>query len=82
MGGGAGEVGAGFRWGDQRERDRLEDQDVDGRMILKSIFRKWNKGMGGRHWIGLAQETNRWRAILNMAMNLRVPQNSGNILTS
>jgi hypothetical protein len=31
-----------FRWGYPRERDRLEDQGVDGRIILRWIFRKWD----------------------------------------
>jgi hypothetical protein len=30
-------------------------------------------------WIDLAQE--RWRAVVNAAMNLRVPLNAGNFLT-
>jgi hypothetical protein len=32
----------------------------------------------GVDWIGLAQERNRWRALVNAVMNLRVPPNAGN----
>ena len=36
------EVYTGFWWGHPRERDHLEDPDVDGRIILRWIFRKWD----------------------------------------
>jgi hypothetical protein len=47
---------------------QLEDIGVDGRIILKLIFRKYDGGLG---WIGLAQDW--WRALVNAVMNLRVP---------
>jgi len=36
----------------------------------------------GMDWIELAQDRGRWRALVNEAMNLQVPQNAGNFLTS
>jgi hypothetical protein len=42
-------VHAGFRWGDLRERDHFEDLCVDGTIILKWIFKKWD----GEAWTGL-----------------------------
>jgi hypothetical protein len=30
-------------------------------------------GWGGVDWIGVAQDRNRWRALVNAVMNLRVP---------
>jgi hypothetical protein len=54
----------------------LEDPGVDGRIILRWIFRKWD---GGVDWIDLAQD--RWQALLNTVTNLRVPQNAANFLT-
>jgi hypothetical protein len=46
---GTGEVHAGFWWGELRERYHLEDLGVDGRIILKWIFKKWH----GEAWSGL-----------------------------
>jgi hypothetical protein len=38
----------GFWWGTLREIDHLGDASVDGRTILKWIFRKWELEVGTR----------------------------------
>jgi hypothetical protein len=43
---GRGEVHTGFWWGNLRERDHLEDLGVDGMIISRWIFKKWNRGLG------------------------------------
>jgi len=53
-----------------RERYQLEDPGVEGRVILRWIFRKWEAGYG---LIELAQDRDRWRALVNAVMNLQVP---------
>jgi len=58
----------GFCWGNLRKRDCLGDPGVDGRIILRWNFRKLDV-----HWIELAQNWDRWRALVNAVMNLRVP---------
>ena len=47
-----------------RSRHRWEDNI---NMYLKEV------GSGGMNWIELAQDRDRWRAIVNAVMNLRVP---------
>ena len=58
---------AGFWWGNLTERVHLEDLVVDGRIILKWILEKWD-----RDWFDVAQDRDRWWALVNAIMNLRV----------
>jgi hypothetical protein len=64
------EVHTGFWWGDMRESEHLGDAGVNGRIILKWIFKEWK---GVTHYIKLAQDRDRWRALVNAVINLRVP---------
>jgi hypothetical protein len=54
-------------WGDLREGDHVDDLGVDGRIILKWIFKECVA------WIDTAQDRDRWQALVNAVMNLRVP---------
>jgi len=60
-----------FWWGNLKERDHWGDPSVDGRIILKWMFRKWD--VEGINWIEQAHDRDRWRALVNAVMNLRVP---------
>jgi hypothetical protein len=44
------EAHTGFWWEDLREGDHLRDPGVDGRIILKWIFKTWDEGA----WTGLS----------------------------
>jgi len=56
-----------------RPRQRWEDNI---KMVLQEV------GCGGMDWIELTQDRGRWWALVNAAMNLWVPQNVDNFLTS
>ena len=64
------EMHTGLRRGRLKERDHFELPGVDGRIILKWIFRKWD---GGMDWIDLAQDRDGWRALVNAVTNFSVP---------
>jgi len=54
-----------------KETTTWEDPGLDRRMILK-----WNLkevGCRGMNWIDLAQDRDKWRALVTAVMNLRVP---------
>jgi hypothetical protein len=63
--------------GNPGERNHMEDPD-DGRIILRWIFHTWDRGMD---WIYLVPNMERWRALLNLVMNLRFPLTAVNFLT-
>ena len=63
----------------------------EGRRPLGRSRRRWvdnirmdlqEVGCGYMDWIGLAQDRDRWRTLVSGVMNLRVPWNAGNFLTS
>jgi hypothetical protein len=53
-----------------KERHYLENIAVDGHVMLKWIFQKWN---GDMDWSDLTKDIDRCRAFVNSVMNLWVP---------
>ena len=49
-----------------RPRHKWEDND-NIKMDLQEV------GWGGMDWINLAQDRDRWQALVNMVMNIQVP---------
>jgi len=61
----------------KRPLGRLRCRWVDNIMMdLQKV------GCGFMDWTGLVQDIDRWRMLLSAVMNLRVPRNAGNFLTS
>ena len=60
----------------KRPLGRPRHRWVDIRMDLQEV------GCGYMDWIGLAQDRDRWQTPVSAVMNLRVPWNAGNFLTS
>jgi hypothetical protein len=48
----------------------LEDKGVDEKVILKWSFKKL---YGGKDWIGLPQNRDKWQALVNTVMNFQMP---------
>jgi hypothetical protein len=69
----------------------LVGRPPEGRRPLGIPRRRWEDnikmdleqiGFGDVDWIHLAQDTDRWRALVNTVMSLRIPWNAGSFLTS
>jgi len=63
-------VYTGFWWGKPEGKRPLGYPGVDGRIIRWAFM---EVGCGGLDWIELAQDRDRWRALVNAVMNLLVP---------
>jgi hypothetical protein len=70
------------RMGEKRIAYRLLVGKPEGKIPLGRPRRRWlddiridlgEVGWGDVDWIGLAQDRNRWRALVNSVLNLRVP---------
>jgi hypothetical protein len=68
--------------GEKRNVYRLLVGKPEGKRPLGRPRRKWmdiirmhlgEVGLGDVDWISLAQDRNRWRALVNLVLNLRVP---------
>jgi hypothetical protein len=66
--------------GNLKEGNHLENLCPFGRIIFTQIFSKWD----GEAWTGLIWPRigDRWRTVVSAVMNLLVPENAGNFLTS
>jgi hypothetical protein len=53
----------------------MENLVVAGRIIFKWVMKKYLQevGCGRVDWIGLAEDRDRWWALVRAVMNLRVP---------
>jgi hypothetical protein len=65
--------------------------NTEGEVIFRRPRRRWEEkikinfnkiGWQRVGWSDLAQAMDKWRALVNVVINLLVPRNTGNILTS
>jgi hypothetical protein len=74
-------VGACSTYGKKRDAYRILAGRSEGRRLLGTPRRRWEDSIKmclqdvgwGIDWIKLAKDTDRWRAVVNAVMNVRVP---------
>jgi len=75
-------VGLVARMGEERGAYKVRVGKPEGKRPLGRTRRRWvdnirmdlqEVGCGHVHWIGLAQDRDGWRKLVNAVMNLRVP---------
>jgi hypothetical protein len=68
--------------GEKRNEYTILEGKPEGKRPLERPKRTWEDnirmdlreiGWGGMYWIGLAQNMDQWRALVNTVMNIRVP---------
>jgi hypothetical protein len=76
--------------GEKRIAYRILVGKSDGKRPLGRPRRRWVDNIkmdlrlivwDGMDWIDLAQDRDQWRALVDIVMDLRVPQNAGNFLS-
>ena len=76
--------------GERRGAYRAIVERPEGMRPLGRTRRKWadnikmdfqEVGLEGMDWIDLAQDRDRWLAVVNAVINLQVPQHAGNFLS-
>ena len=83
-------VGHAARMGDRRDAHKVLVGVPEGKRPLERRKHRWEDNMkmdlqqmrwGCMDWLGLAPDTDEWRAVLNAVMSLRVPKSARNFLT-
>jgi hypothetical protein len=58
----------GFRWGNVKERDSMENLGVDGRVRVEFVLKIWKSWK----WTEFIFPQEKWRALMKKVMNIRV----------